>query len=204
MALEFSAMSRRGQWSVIAGLCLAAMVVFYIYVWSANQDRIRQVSSQISQLEMEIQRTRVVAAQLPELEAELERLEQRLEVLMHILPEALETDQLLRRVQAAASDSNLNIRRATFQDPIPQEFYAEYPIALELSGTYHNLARFFDRIGKFARIINVDQVTVQAFQGAGVETVQAACTAKTFFFLEEPAQPAEPEEQRPGQRRRSR
>jgi type IV pilus assembly protein PilO len=187
MALDFSTMSRRGQWGVVLFVCVAMAVVFYIYVWQDSAERITRVQAEIATARMEINRTQLIAERLPELLAELERLEARLETLSIILPPAAETDELLRRVEAAASDSNLDVLRTSFEDPIPHDFYAEKPFSLDVRGTYHNLARFFDRVGKFARIINIDQVNISALEDGGNDSIQASCTAKTFFFLEEEA-----------------
>lgn len=187
MALDFNTMSRRGQWAVIGILCVAMIVVFYIYVWQPGAEDIARVQAEIQTAQMEIQRIRQIAERLPELEAELERLEARLDTLSIILPGAAETDNLLRRVEAAASDSDLDVLRTSFEDMIPHDFYAEKPFSLDVRGTYHNLARFFDRVSKFARIINIDQVNISALEDAGPDSIQAACTAKTYFFLEEEA-----------------
>jgi len=187
MALDFSTMSRRGQWGVILALCVVMAVVFYIYIWQSNAESLTRVRAEISAARLEINRTQRIAERLDELLADLERLEARLETLSIILPPAAETDELLRRVEAAASDSNLDVLRTSFEDPIPHDFYAEKPFSLDVRGTYHDLARFFDRVGKFARIINIDQVNISALDAAGTDSIQASCTAKTFFFLEDEA-----------------
>ena len=183
MALEFGDMSRRGQWSVIGLVCVVLIVVFYYYVYSPGMEETTQMRAQIAQLRLDNQRTLEIANQLPQLEAELAQLETRLEILKTILPEAQQTDFLLRIVQRAAADSNLEIRRFTFQSQVLHDFYAEMPLELDVTGTYHNLALFFDRISKFARIITVGQVSIQALTDGTGGTVQSTFTASTFFFL---------------------
>lgn len=186
MAQSFSDLSRRNQWLVVGVMCLAAVLMFYMYVWRGNTRRIDQLQGQIQQLQMEINETELITARLPELETEFGTLQERLGIMLNILPEERETDQLLRRVAAVAADSNLTIRNISFEELVPYEFYAESPIELDLSGTYHNLALFFDRISKFARIINVDEVTITSREGEDTpDSVQASCKAMTFIFLEE-------------------
>lgn len=187
MDLNFKDLSRRNQWIVVVVLASVVLVAFYFQKWAPGRQRADDLDAQIRQLEAEIRRTQQVAAELPELEAELERLQGRLEILMHILPEHREEDQLLRRVAGVAAESNLDIRKFTFQQPIEHEFYAEFPLELDLSGTYHNLARFFERIGNFARIINIDEVVVQANAESTSQTVRASCRAMTFIFVEDRA-----------------
>lgn len=193
MALDFQSLSPRNQWLVVGGICAGLIFVFYQQIWAPNAVDIEEMDAEIRQLESEIQRVQRVATRLPELEEEMGRLESDLELLGHILPEEREEDQLLRRVEAVAAESNLNVRKFTFQPPVPHEFYAEYPLELELVGTYHDLARFFDRIAKFARIINVDSIRISTFGGEGSATVQATCRAMTFIFLEEEEEVTDPE-----------
>ena len=69
--------------------------------------------------------------------------------------------------------------------------HVEWPITLELDGTYHNLGMFFDRISKFSRIINISNVVIRARTEVEQNaTIDAECTATTFVLLETPAQPA--------------
>jgi type IV pilus assembly protein PilO len=65
--------------------------------------------------------------------------------------------------------------------------HAEWPIALELDGTYHNLAIFFDRVGKFTRIVNISGVNVKGkTRPEPNSTITATCVATTFVLLEKP------------------
>lgn len=187
MALEFDDLSRRNQWLVIGGLAAAAIFAFWQQVWSPNQVEMSEIDSQIRQMESEIQRVQAVAQRLPDLEEEMQRLQEQLDLLRHILPEEREEDELLRQVQAAAADANLNVGRFTPRPPVSHEVYAEYPLELQLSGSYHDLAGFFDRVSKFARIINVNEVTMRSNTGSGEDTLEATCQAVTFIFLDEDA-----------------
>ncbi len=59
---------------------------------------------------------------------------------------------------------------------------------LELDGTYHNLALFFDRVGKFTRIVNISGLDVKGKERPEANsTITATCTATTFVLLEKPA-----------------
>ena len=75
---------------------------------------------------------------------------------------------------------------------VTKQLHAEWPISLELEGTYHNLATFYDRVGKFTRIVNVSGVNIKAKdRQTGNVTISATCTATTFVLLDKPA-PAKP------------
>lgn len=191
MALDFNTMTKNGQWGVVGGLCAVMLGLFYWFYWSPTAERSTALQVSITTIQQENQRTKEIADQLPQLEADLEVMEANLATLQNILPEARETDVLLRRLQTAAADTNLNLRRFENQTPILHDFYAEVPVQLDVVGTFHDLARFFDRVSKFGRIVTVGEVTITAVTDGGPNTIQSQCTASTFYFLPE-AEAAEP------------
>jgi type IV pilus assembly protein PilO len=77
------------------------------------------------------------------------------------------------------------LRRFEQQNQILHDFYAEVPIQLDVVGTFHDLAMFFDRVSKFGRIVTVSEVSITAVTDAGTNTIQSLCTASTFYFLPE-------------------
>ena len=96
-----------------------------------------------------------MARQLPEFKKEIGTLEARLDSLKPILPDERDVGDLLRRVQTLATQSNLQVRGFRPQAITTKEMHAEWPIALQLEGNYHNLGLFLDRVSKFPRIINI-------------------------------------------------
>jgi type IV pilus assembly protein PilO len=93
-------------------------------------------------------------------------------------------------MQTVAMQSNLTIKSFKPAAVITRQLHAEWPISLELDGTYHNLALFFDRVGKFARIVNISGLTVRGHEGTpGRATITADCVATTFVLLEQPPPP---------------
>lgn len=193
MALSLNDLPAKQQWMVAGALCLALVGIYYMQFWRPNSADAERVRQETLQLRDEVLAVTAIADRLPELEAERAALEARLTVLAHILPEEFETADLLRGVGRLAAQSNLSLRDLEFKDPVPYEFYAESPIELELVGNYHDLARFFDRIGKFARIINIDEVDIKAVEDSATQTVEASVTAMTFLFVEDEG-PVEAEE----------
>ncbi len=91
----------------------------------------------------------------------------------------------LRRIQTLATQSNLTIRGFKPAPTVTKQLHAEWPIALQLDGTYHNLAMFFDRVSKFSRIINVNNIDIRAKDKPEPNsTITAECVATTFVLLE--------------------
>jgi len=124
-------------------------------------------------------------------------LEGRLANLKAILPEEKDAADLLNRMQTVAAQSNMTIKGFKPAPTVTKQLHAEWPITLELEGTYHNLALFFDRVGKFTRIVNISGLDVRGKDkpDAGA-TITATCVATTFVLLDKPA-PAKPGAARP-------
>jgi len=68
------------------------------------------------------------------------------------------------------------------------EYYQEWPISVDVEGTYHNLGLFFDRVGRLSRLVNVGGLRIrnQATPRPS-NTIQVSCTATTFVYVEAPA-----------------
>ena len=121
-------------------------------------------------------------------------LERRLANLKASLPEEKDAADLLNRMQTVAAQSSMTIKGFKPSPTVTKQLHAEWPIALELEGTYHNLAIFFDRVGKFTRIVNISGLDVRGKDkpDAGA-TITATCVATTFVLLDKPTPaPAKP------------
>ena len=171
-----------GAFVVVAGLAVFGFWKFYVTEMQADID-IRQ--GRLTMLRADVARGLATARRLPEFQAQVTELEQRLEGLRAVLPEEKDVAEILRRVQGLATQSNLTIQRFTPQPPKQQALYAELPYKLQAEGTYHDLGRFFDRISKFHRIINVSEISIKAKpQTATGATIVAECLATTFVLQE--------------------
>jgi type IV pilus assembly protein PilO len=139
----------------------------------------------LSTLRADIAKGSITANQLNQFRQQVSELEGRLEGLKAVLPEQKDVADLLRRIQTLATQSNLAIRGFKPSPSVTKTLHAEWPIALQLDGTYHNLAMFLDRVSKFSRIINVSNITIRAKdRPEATSTVTAECVATTFVLLE--------------------
>jgi Tfp pilus assembly protein PilO len=128
-------------------------------------------------------------------------LQARLNFLRAVLPEEKDVSDLLRRLQTIATESNLQIKGFKPAAIVTKQTHAEWPITLELDGTYHNLGLFFDRVSKFPRIINVSGVTIKGKDKPQPgSTISAACVATTYVLIEGPAKPAAGAHRAPAQK----
>jgi type IV pilus assembly protein PilO len=177
-----------GQVGAFVALSLAAAGAFWNWYARDTQISIDQRSTELARLRQEIDRGLATAKRLPEFRREVGSLEAQLERLRAVLPEEQDVADLLRRVQAMATQSNLAILGFAPKAVAKKQLHAEWPIGLKLEGSYHDLGSFLERVSKFPRIINVGDIKIESrtTQSSG-STVTADCTAMTFVLLKEPA-----------------
>jgi type IV pilus assembly protein PilO len=171
-------------------LALAGVGVFVWYYELPFREDLDARETQLTALRNDIAKGQATAKQLSQFRAEVDDLESRLGSLRAVLPEEKDAADLLRRMQTVATQSNLTIKSFKPSPTVTKQLHAEWPIALELEGTYHNLAIFFDRIGKFTRIVNITGLDVRGKEPTDSNTtISALCVATTFVLLDKPVAP---------------
>ncbi len=178
-------------WKVQVGIFLTVAVAavggFYWYYVQGAQATVTTQRQKLDAMKVEINKGKTTARQLPAFRQQVTELSARLDSLRAVLPEEKDVSDLLRRLQTLATQSNLTIRSFKPAPIVQKETHAEWPIELELDGTYHNLGLFFDRVSKFPRIINVNNVRIKAKDKPQPgSTVVAQCVATTYVLVEGP------------------
>lgn len=179
------------QGAIAGALCAMALVAGGYWVYPSFKGKYQELErkeERLGQLQIKIQEGRAAKQKLPQFREEVRRLELELEKLLRILPARRNTPELLRRIRQLTEQGNFELLKFTPGNFIDREFYSEWPIAVNLQGSYHNLALFFDRIGRFSRIINIENLRVQPSRGPGSHTIFANFVAKTFIY-KEPVEP---------------
>jgi type IV pilus assembly protein PilO len=166
---------------------------FYYFYEMPQQQALAGRRAELAAIQAKNEEGAETARQLPMFRSQIADLEARLEALKPILPEEKDVGDLLRRIQSLATQSNLTIRGFRPQPIAAKEIHAEWPIGLELEGTYHNLGAFLDRVSRFPRIINVGSLVITTRENpTPAASIQVSCTATTFVLVDQAAAPAAP------------
>jgi type IV pilus assembly protein PilO len=188
MDLSLSKMPWYGQVGAFVALSLVGAGAFWNFYAQPARASIDTRSAELASIRADIDKGLATARRLPEFRKQVGDLELQLERLRAVLPEEKDVADLLRRIQGMATQSNLTIRAFTPKPVATKQMHAEWPINLQLEGTYHNLGGFLERVSKFPRIINVNAIDIRAREHqTDSSTVTADCTATTFVLLERPA-----------------
>jgi type IV pilus assembly protein PilO len=174
------------QIGLLVGLILAILVVDFLYLYSPNSDRISSLSEEIEAARNERDKKKKLAANLPKLQQEIRNLDGMLKQAVAQLPDQKEVPNLLSSISNKARESGLEIivfrpRAENFQD-----FYAEIPVDVVVRGGFHNVATFFDEVGRLDRLVNLGNINLKHHRVSEDNvTIQASTMATTFRFLNE-------------------
>jgi len=189
MELTLTKLPWYAQVGAFVALALGACGTFFYYYEMPVHADMAARESQLVALRGDINKGLATAKKLPEFRSQVGDLEARLANLKQILPEEKDAADLLNRMQTVAAQSSMTIKGFKPNPTVTKQLHVEWPITLELEGTYHNLAIFFDRVGKFTRIVNITNLDVKGRDRAtdANNTITATCVATTFVLLDKPA-----------------
>jgi type IV pilus assembly protein PilO len=188
MTISLTKLPWYAQIGAFVALAVGGCGAFYYYIEMPVRADMAGRQAQLVTLRADITKGLATARKLPEFRSQVSDLEAKLDNLKAVLPEEKDASDLLRRMQTEAARSNLEIKSFKPSPTVNKELHAEWPISLELEGTYHNLAMFFDRVGKFTRIVNISGLDVKTKDKPEPNaTIRATCVATTFVLFDKAA-----------------
>ncbi len=164
---------------------LLAVVLFFALIGPAL-DSIDSATTKRKELTVRRDEVRARAENRAQFEADLEELTADLKQALKELPNDREIPGLLSEIDALARKSGLEVRK--FQ-PLPEavhEYYADVPVQIVMEGGFHEVAIFFDRVGKMSRIVSVEDITMKdPIEGVSEVNLTVEGKVVTYRFLTE-------------------
>jgi len=193
MALDFKDLAKLKwyyQVLIVGAVCGGLLGGFWYEYLQDIQQQIQTKTGQVQELQKTIAKSLQQEKELEKIKKDAVELQAKLDMLKMVLPQEKETDEIFRDVQKLATTSGLQVSRVTPRNTIDHEVYTEYPIDLDVTGTFHNIGAFLDRIRQLPRIVSIGGLRLQgkASQGeaAFTSSVGATYTATTFVYKDEP------------------
>lgn len=151
--------------------------------WQAQYEELGQKQQQETKLKEEWLDKKKQAVNLDAHRKQLVEIDQKFGALLKQLPNKTEMESLLIDINQAGLGRGLQFVLFKPGAEGRRDFYAELPIQLKLTGTYHDLGAFAGDIAKLSRIVTLNDVTLAPSGGGGVMSMDAV--AKTFRYLDE-------------------
>jgi type IV pilus assembly protein PilO len=167
-------------WAITIAVVLGGLY-YFLWPYQQQQDTRRLRQAELDKLTAEVLKAQKIADRHDEFKRDVARLEETFKTLLRILPVDRETPELLKDVQGFVTDTNLVMERFTPALTARQkDFYSEWPIKLQLRGSYNDLIIFFNKVANYRRVINISGLDVKR-NTRGQGSITASCTATTFI-----------------------
>jgi len=168
---------------------LAGLFIYFVYL--PKSEEIAKTREEIAKLQQKLNQAIVRAKALKKFEAEYAEVDTQFQEALKLLPNTKEIPSLLKSITQLGTDSNLEFMFFSPQRERAQDFFMEIPVSIEVSGTYHNVAIFFDKVGQMERIVNILNVSMTP-QKERSTTLTTRCDAVTYRFKGEADATAKP------------
>lgn len=167
--------------AILAGTLIFFAGLFVWFVYLPKSEQIEKTRLENQRLEARLNQAKVRARALSKFEAEFAEVETQFAEALKLLPNTKEIPELLRTVTQLGTDSQLEFVLFSPQRERPKDFYMEIPVSIQVSGSYHDVAQFFDKVGQMDRIVNILNVDMKPVRERST-TLTTRCDAVTYRF----------------------
>ena len=177
----------------VVGVALALVTAMTYFLFSlpagdsiqAIEQKIKGIAGQQEKLDRDFIEKTAIANDLNRFRKEKERLEQQLEEAKAELPEQKNIDELLQLFQDRAQKAGLEINTIEPAAEVGESFYSRIPIPMTVTGNFHEIATFFDALGRLRRIVNVGDIALEEPKEVKGKIVMSAKFLVTTFMINE-------------------
>ncbi|MBK7972265.1 MAG: type 4a pilus biogenesis protein PilO [Deltaproteobacteria bacterium] len=173
----------------LIALVVVIVVILGLYLYLSYVPKRAEIQSkddEINKLTNEKAEKEIIAANLDAFKKEYEKLDAKLAQAVKMLPNEREIPELLFSVSNLVEQSGLELEVFEPLPEVPQEFYAEVPVSINVKGEFTQLAVFLDKLGKLHRIVNLTDLSVTKTdtQAGGFVALAAKGKITTYRFLQ--------------------
>jgi type IV pilus assembly protein PilO len=181
-----------GRWPlpVRAGsvaLCFVVLsaALFYFFVWSDQKPRLDQANAEEVELRKTFQTKHSKAVNLAVYQQQLADIERSFGALLRQLPGRTEVPNLLVDISQVGVGAGLEEKLFQPANEVKKDFYAELPIKIRLTGSYHQMGEFVSGIAALPRIVTLHDITIKTDSKDAYDVLSFELTAKTFRYLDD-------------------
>lgn len=169
-------------------LFLAIVLAGWYFKVSDQQDELESLQRKEASLKQEFSEKQAKAVNLEPLKAQLDEMKDMLRQMLRQLPSKTEMPELLVDISQTALSAGLEVDLFQPGAETPKDFYAEEPISLRMTGTYHQFGTFISGVASLPRVViltlhDVSLTPKQGSEGSGQLVLQG--TVKTYRYLDD-------------------
>jgi type IV pilus assembly protein PilO len=164
-------------------LLISIIVAGYFLDWNAQWETLDQAQAEEETLKQSYLLKKRSAVNLDALRQQQKEIEQSLSALLKQLPDKSEMEALLVDINQAGLGRGLQFElfKPATNETI-NEFYAELPVTIRVTGSYHDIGAFASDVSHLPRIVTLNDINIMPDQE---DNLILDVVAKTFRFLDE-------------------
>lgn len=156
----------------------------WYFGWSGQGDQLEQKRNQENTLRQEYSAKKAQAINLDLHIQQLKEVEQQFGALLRQLPSKSEMDALLSDINQAGLGRGLQFELFKPAGERLQEFYAELPVDIRVTGVYHDIGAFASDVSQLSRIVTLNDIAISNKDPKEL-TLTMEAVAKTFRYLDD-------------------
>ena len=170
---------------------IATGAAVYLWAYKSNKPTLDAARGEEEQLLLTLEQKARKAANLDAYKAQIAEMEQSFGAMLRKLPNKTEVPNLLTDISQQGSGAGLDQKLFQPGQQNNKDFYAELPIRMRLTGSYHAIGAFVSGIAALPRIVTLHNVEItRVGRDSTVDQLQLDITAKTYRYLDEEEQAA--------------
>jgi type IV pilus assembly protein PilO len=185
---KLSKLSRVHKLLIAVGIFGALWGCFIWFFYMPQTEKIARVGRDLRTAKDKLSRLKNVEKNLRIFKKRFRATETKFKEALQLLPDTEEIPTILTSISNLGAQSGLEFLLFQPQKEVARNFYAEIPLKLEVTGPYHNVATFFDKVSRLSRIVNIRDVRMTQLKGAKTQSdtviLKTGCTATTYKFIE--------------------
>jgi type IV pilus assembly protein PilO len=166
-------------------LVVLAFILSYVFVWQKKRPELEQRQTEERQLRTEFQSKHSKAVNLEVYKQQLKDIERSFGAMLRQLPGKTEVPNLLVDISQAGVGAGLEEKLFEPSPEQQKDFYAEKPIKIRLSGSYHEFGEFVSNIAALPRIVTLHDIEITPAKDGNESDLTLNVTAKTYRYLDE-------------------
>jgi len=182
-----------GRWpfavrALAAAVCfvIVALALIYFFVWQDRMPDLQKREDQEQALRNEFHTKHAKAVNLQLYKQQLADIEKSFGALLRQLPSKTEVPNLLVDISQTGLAAALQEKLFQPGTEAKKDFYAELPIKITLTGSYHDFGAFVSGIAALPRIVTLHDITITPIdKTGGFDQLQLDVTAKTYRYLDD-------------------
>ena len=180
----------RWPWPIRAGavgLCFVVLTgaLTYFFVWDEQRPELQRREEVEQQLRQEFRTKHAKAVNLDLYKQQLKDIERSFGALLRQLPGKTEVPNLLVDISQTGLSAGLEEKLFQPQSEQKKDFYAELPIKIRLTGSYHQFGQFVSGIAALPRIVTLHDIEIKSESKDAYDQLSLELTAKTYRYLDE-------------------